>query len=61
MGSTFFERVIDDVTCDTLGITEYQCGGKRGRGTVDNMIMMRAVVDSNERINKKIYCYFADA
>ena len=30
MGSTFFERVIDDVTCDTLGITEYQCGGKRG-------------------------------
>ena len=25
------------------------------------MIMMRAVIDNNRRLNRKTYCYFADA
>ena len=28
---------------------------------IDNMIMMRAVIDNNRRLNRKAYCYFADA
>ena len=30
-------------------------------GTIDNMIMMRAVIYNNRRLNRKSYCYFADA
>ena len=33
---------------------------QKGCGTIDNMIMMRAVIDNN-RLNRKTYCYFADA
>ena len=30
-------------------------------GTIDNMIMMRSVIDNNRRLNrKKTYYYFAD-
>ena len=25
------------------------------------MIMMRSVIDNNRRLNRKTYCYFADA
>ena len=59
--SKVFERVLDLLTNETVCMSEYQCGGQKERGTVDNMIMMRAVIDNNARLNKKTYCYFADA
>ena len=40
---------------------EHQCGGQKGCGTIYNMIMMRAVIDNNRRLNRKTYYYFADA
>ena len=59
--SKVFERVLDKITSDSVRMSEYQCGGQRNRGTMDNMVMMRAVLDNNARLNKKTYCYFADA
>ena len=58
--SKVFERV-DLVTSEDVWMSEYQCGGQKQRGTVDNIIMMRVVIDNNVRLNKKTYCYFADA
>ena len=59
--SKVFEKVLDNITRDEINISEYQCGGQRGRGTIDNHIMLNAVVDNNSRIGKKTYMYFADA
>ena len=59
--SKVFESVIDLLTNETVCMSEYQCGGQKERGTVDNMIMMRAVIEYNTRLNKKTFCYFADA
>lgn len=42
-------------------MSEYQCGGRRGRGTSDNQIMMNAVIDNNRRLRRKTYVYYADA
>ena len=28
---------------------------------IDNMIMMRSVIDNNRRLNRFFFCYFADA
>ena len=55
--SKVFERVLDKITSDSVRMSEYQCGGQRNRGTMDNMVMMRAVLDNNARLNKKTYCY----
>ena len=55
--SKVFERVLDLVTSEDVRMSEYQCGGQKQRGTVDNIIMMRAVIDNNVRLNKKTYCY----
>ena len=50
------------MTGTTIRINEqHQCGGKNGRSTADNIIMMKAVIDNNARLNKKPYTYFADA
>ena len=59
--SKVLERVLDKITSDSVRMSEYQCAGQRNRGTMDNMVMMRAVLDNNARLNKKTYCYFADA
>ena len=59
--SKLYEKVIDLLTTEKVKINEHQCGGQKGCGTIDNMIMMRAVIDNNRRLNRKTYCYFADA
>ena len=59
--SKVLERVLDLVTSEDVWMSEYQCGGQKQRRTVDNIIMMRSVIDNNVRLNKKTYCYFADA
>ncbi len=59
--SKLFERVLDNMTTGEVKISEYQCGGKKGRSTIDNHIMLQSVLDNNRRLNKKSYVYFADA
>ena len=49
------------MTRERVTIDEHQCGGQKGRSTADNIIMMKAVIDSNSRLNKRTYCYYADA
>ena len=57
----FKQIILDLLTTEKVKINEHQCGGQKGCGTIDNMIMMRAVIDNNRRLNRKTYCYFADA
>ena len=59
--SKLYENVLDLLTTETVKINEHQCGGQKGCGTIDNMIMMRSVIYNIRRLNRKTYCYFADA
>ena len=59
--SKLYERVMDEMTRERVNISEYQCGGQKGKSTADNIIMFRAVIDENCRLNRKTYCYYADA
>eukprot|EP00112_Aurelia_sp_Birch-Aquarium-sp1_P012703 Seg2675.2 transcript_id=Seg2675.2/GoldUCD/mRNA.D3Y31 product="RNA-directed DNA polymerase from mobile element jockey" protein_id=Seg2675.2/GoldUCD/D3Y31 len=45
----------------SVQISEYQCGGKQGRSTKDNWIIMTAIIDINKELKKKTYAIFADA
>ena len=47
------------MTTEKVNINDHQCGGQKGCGTIDNMIMMRSAIYNNRRLNKKIFCYFA--
>ena len=49
------------MTTENVKINEHQCGGQKCCGTTDNMIMMRSVIYNTRRLNRKAYCYFADA
>ena len=59
--SKLYEKVLDLLTTENVKINEHQYGGLKGCGTIDNVIMMRAVIDNNRRLNRKTYFYFADA
>ena len=59
--SKLYEKVLDLLTTEKVQINKHQCGGQKGCGTIDNMIMMLSVIDTNRRLNRKTYCYFADA
>ena len=59
--SKLYETVLVLLTTETGKINEHQCGGQKGCGTIDNMIMMISVIDNNRRLNRKKYYYFADA
>ena len=43
------------------GISKYQCGGKKGRSTVDHIMTLNAIIDYNKTINAETYILFADA
>ena len=43
------------------GISQYQCGGKKGRSTVDHIMTLNAIIDYNKTINSETYILFADA
>ena len=59
--SKLYEKVLDLLTTENIKINEHQCGGKKSCGTIDSMIMMRAVIYNNRRLNRTTYCYFAGA
>ena len=56
-----YKKVLDLLTTEKVKVNKHQCGGQKGCGTIDNMIMMRSVIDNNRRLNRKTCCYFADA
>ena len=41
-----YEKVLDLLRTEKVKINERQCGGQKGCGTIDNMIMMRSVIDN---------------
>ena len=43
------------------GISKYQCGGKKGRSTVDHIMTLNAIIEYNKTINSETYILFADA
>ena len=59
--SKLYEKVLDLLTTEKVKINEHQCGEQKCCRTIDNMIMMRSVIYNNRRLNRKTYCYIADA
>ena len=43
------------------GISKHQCGGKKGRSTVDHIMTLNAVIEYNKSIGSETYVLFADA
>ena len=41
------------MTTETVKINDHQCSGQKGCETIDNMIMIRSVIDNNRRLNRK--------
>ena len=44
-----------------ISITKYQCGGKKGRSTIDHIMTLNAIIEYNKTINSETYILFADA
>ena len=59
--SKLFEKVINNKTKNEIKMSEYQSGGQTRRSTVDNWIVLGAVIDNNKRIGKETYIIFVDA
>ena len=56
--SKVFEKIQDresEVTYDP-----FQNGGQKGRGTVDNWMLVHALIDEGRRLNKPVYLFFGD-
>ena len=49
--SKLYEKVLHLLTTEKVKINEHQCEGQKYCGTIDNMIMMRAVIYNNRRLN----------
>ena len=56
--SKVFEKVIDMKS--TLTFDSLQHGGCKRRGTIDNWLIMMAVIDEGKRLNKPVYLFFGD-
>ena len=61
--SKLYERIKLDRNNEKLneGISKYQCGGTKGRSTVDHIMTLNAIIDYNKTINSETYILFADA
>ena len=56
--SKAYEKIMDKN--NNVKFHKSQNGGKKQRGTVDNWMMMMAVVDEGKRLKKPVYLFFAD-
>ena len=43
------------------GISKYQCGGSKGKSTIDHIMTLNEIITYNKYINKETYVIFADA
>ena len=56
--SKLFEKTVQEMS--TANFDNHQNGGKKMRGTVDNWMVMWAIIDEGRRVNKPVYFFFAD-
>ena len=56
--SKSFEKVVD--TSNEVKFDILQNGGTKHRGTVDNWIILGAIMDEGKRLKKPVYLFFAD-
>ena len=56
--SKAYEKIMDKNS--SVKFEKSQNGGQKRRGTVDNWMMMMAVVDEGKRLKKPVYLFFAD-
>ena len=59
--SKVFERILMNGTKNMIKIDEHQLGGRKGRSTKDNLIVMMAILERNRELNVNTYMVFADA
>ena len=57
--SKLFEKVVEG-KIGNVKFDVFQCGGTKGRATIDNWIVTMAVVDEGKRLKKNVYIFFAD-
>ena len=43
------------------GISKYQCGGSKGKPTIDHIMTLNEIIGYNKYINEEAYVIFADA
>ena len=43
------------------GISKYQCGGSKGKSTIDHIMTLNEIISYNKYLNKETYIIFADA
>ena len=48
--SKLFEKVLDMKTQHTVKVSEYQCGSKKNRSTIDNWIILMTIINLNKKI-----------
>ena len=48
-------------TRESVEGSRWQCGGRSGRSTRDNWMILGAVMDNNKRMGKNTYVVMADA
>ena len=57
--SKLFEKLLED-QMDSVKFDDFQFGGTKGMGTVDNWFIFSAVVDEARRLKKNVYFFFGD-
>ena len=58
-----FERIIigrNEVQIEEL-LSNHQCGSRKGVSTVDNIMLMSALIERNKSLGKNTYIFYADA
>ena len=43
------------------GISKYQCGGEKGKSSLDHILTLNEIIEYNKYLNKETYVLFADA
>ena len=58
-----FERVIiaNNQTRISNCMTEFQCGGRKGMSTIDNVMAISGLIERNRTLKRNTYLFFGDA
>ena len=61
--SKLYEKVKFDRNSTKIneGTNKYQCGGVKGKSTIDHIITLNEIINYNKYLNKETYILFADA
>ena len=55
-----FERIMNNRALKDVYISAAQAGGKKGKATVDHLMILKDVVNTNRKRNKPVYVVFLD-